>query len=218
MAQIPTLEQEQRLWRAGKRIVAGLDEAGRGAWAGPIVAAAVVLPPCEEVPRPLARVRDSKLLSPAEREGLHDAIRASALAVGVGVMPPDLIDKIGIVGANRLAMMAAIDDLGLSAEHLLIDFLRLPAVRTPQSPIVDGDALCVSIAAASVIAKVTRDRLMVELDGRYPGYAFAQHKGYGTGAHRAALGKLGLCPVHRLSFAPMCGMGAAIREGVDGPC
>ncbi|MHB1005466.1 MAG: ribonuclease HII [Chloroflexota bacterium] len=204
MALFPSLVEEQRLWSAGHKIVAGLDEAGRGAWAGPIIAAAVVLPPGFQPDETLAAVRDSKLLPPAAREALFGAIREAALAVGVGLMPHDLIDCVGIGGANRLAMMAAVEDLGLPAEHLLIDYFRLPAMPTPQSPIVDGDALCFSIAAASIIAKVTRDRLMVQLDAVYPGYAFAQHKGYGTVAHRAALTRLGLCAIHRRSFAPMC--------------
>ncbi len=216
MAQLPTLQEEQRLWRAGCEIVAGLDEAGRGAWAGPIVAAAVVLPALDDTPRALAAVRDSKQLSPAAREHVHEAIFASALAVGVGVMPPDLIDKIGILGANRLAMAAAVADLRLRPEHLLIDFLRLPALPVPQSPLVNGDARCLSIAAASIVAKVTRDRLMTELDAEYPGYAFAQHKGYGTDAHRQALARLGPSAIHRLSFAPMCELGSGAREVVRG--
>jgi ribonuclease HII len=124
-------------------------------------------------------------------------------------MPWTLIDAIGIVGANRLAMMAAVDDLGLAADHLLIDFLRLPTVPTPQIAIVDGDAICLSIAAASIVAKVVRDRLMLEYDAHFPGYLFAQHKGYGTPGHRQALATLGLCPIHRLSFAPMHAMARA---------
>ncbi|MHB1416083.1 MAG: ribonuclease HII [Chloroflexota bacterium] len=212
MVLTPTLMEELRLWQAGCRVVAGLDEAGRGAWAGPIVAAAVVLSPQESAPPALSRVRDSKMLLPKAREGLYEAIRATALHVGVGVMPPDLIDAIGINGANRLAMLAAVDDLGLPVDHLLIDFLRLPALPTPQTPLVDGDSFCFSIAAASIVAKVTRDRLLCKLDAQYPGYSFAQHKGYGTRLHRQALQDLGVSPMHRLSFSPMCEMVGWPRE------
>ncbi|MHB1135131.1 MAG: ribonuclease HII [Chloroflexota bacterium] len=204
MVPVPTLAHEQRLWRAGCRVVAGLDEVGRGAWAGPIVAAAVVFAPLAVVPAELAGVRDSKQLSPEARAELCQAILARALGVGVGMMPPELIDCLGISAANRLAMAAALDNVGCAAEHLLIDYFRLPSLPTPQTPITDGDALCFSIAAASIVAKVTRDRLMEELDGCHPGYGFGQHKGYGTAGHRQALDDLGLCVQHRRSFAPMC--------------
>ncbi|MCL4467276.1 MAG: ribonuclease HII [Chloroflexi bacterium] len=204
MAQIPTLTHEQRLWHCGCRVVAGLDEAGRGAWAGPIVAAAVVFAPLGEVPSLLARVRDSKQLPPEARDELCGLVCQEALAVGVGMMPPELIDKMGINAANRLAMAAALDNLGLPADHLLIDYYRLHSLPTPQTPLVDGDALCFSIAAASIVAKVSRDRLLVEMETAYPGYGFAKHKGYGTAEHQLALAQLGLCPIHRRSFAPMC--------------
>jgi ribonuclease HII len=203
MVLVPTLAHEQRLWRAGCRVVAGLDEVGRGAWAGPIVAAAVVFAPLDEVPRALAGVRDSKQLSPEARAELCRAIEERALGVGVGMMPPELIDCMGISAANRLAMAAALDNVGCAPEHLLVDYFRLPSLPTPQTPITDGDALCFSIAAASIVAKVTRDRLMEELDGCHPGYGFAHHKGYGTAEHRRALDALGLCLQHRRSFAPM---------------
>lgn len=203
MTPIPSLAEEVSLWRAGHGVVAGLDEVGRGAWAGPIVAAAVVLPPCEEVPEPLRRVRDSKALSPAAREELLDVVLAEALAVGVGMMPPELIDHVGIAGANRLAMMAALDNLGCPVDYLLIDYCRLPALATPQKALVDGDALCLSIAAASVVAKVTRDRLMRDLAQTYPGYGWEHNVGYGTKEHQTALVRLGLTPQHRRSFAPM---------------
>lgn len=204
MALVPNLLHEQRCWRSGCKIVVGLDEVGRGAWAGPVVAAAVVFPPCEEVPAPLTGVRDSKQLSPEARAELSVTIRERALAIGIGMMPHDLIDHVGISAANRLAMAAALDDLGLAADHLLIDYFRVPSLPTPQTPLIDGDAVCFSIAAASIVAKVTRDRLMVEMDARHPGYSFAQHKGYGTEEHRAALARLGVCSIHRRSFAPMC--------------
>jgi len=123
--------------------------------------------------------------------------------VGLGIVPPDAIDEIGIVPATRLAMREAIAQLSPVPDFLLVDFLRLPALSIPQKSITGGDALCLSIAAASIVAKVRRDRLMVELDARYPGYGFARHKGYGTQEHRQALARLGPSPVHRLSFAPM---------------
>ena len=213
MSLTPTLEHEQRLWRAGCRVVVGLDEVGRGAWAGPIVAAAVVFAPLAIVPAALAGVRDSKLLTPPARAELCLAIRERALGVGIGLMPPELIDCVGIGAANRLAMAAALDDTGLFPEHLLIDYFRLPALPTPQTPITDGDALCFSIAAASIVAKVTRDRLMEELEPCHPGYGFAQHKGYGTPTHRSALARLGLCVQHRRSFAPMCDLCGEAERG-----
>ena len=200
----PSLAEEMALCAQGYRLIAGLDEAGRGAWAGPVVAAAVILP----LDRPrlaeeLAGVRDSKQLTPGKRERLYRVIEEVALSVGLGIVPPDAIDEIGIVPATRLAMREAIAQLSPVPDFLLVDFLRLPALSIPQKSITGGDALCLSIAAASIVAKVRRDRLMVELDARYPGYGFARHKGYGTQEHRQALAHLGPSPVHRLSFAPM---------------
>jgi ribonuclease HII len=204
MVQEPDLREEMALYAEGYRHIAGLDEAGRGSWAGPVVAGAVILPIGQpDLSQRLEGVRDSKQLTPRQRERLYGAIRSVALAVGVGIVPPDMIDESGIVPATRQAMGLAIVQLDLLPDFLLIDFLNLPGLSVPQKGITGGDALSLSIAAASIVAKVTRDRLMVELDARYPGYGFARHKGYGTRQHRESLACLGLSPIHRLSFAPM---------------
>ncbi|MEA3345014.1 MAG: ribonuclease HII [Chloroflexota bacterium] len=206
MAQCPTLTRERRLLAHGFRYIAGLDEAGRGAWAGPVVAATVILPLRGKIeagpPEEFRGIRDSKLLSPHRREELFDVIRERARMVGVGVVGPRGIDAQGIVPATRQAMQTALARLEVAPDYLLIDYLPLPEVDVPQKAIAHGDRLCLSIAAASIIAKVHRDRLMVEFDGRFPGYGFAQHKGYGTPAHRRALSQLGPSPIHRLSWAP----------------
>jgi ribonuclease HII len=200
---------ETRLWAKGYRRVAGLDEAGRGAWAGPVVAAAVVLPPEDpDLERRLAGVRDSKTLTPARRDALLELIRKQAMACGLGVVPPAEIDTLGIVAATQKAMTEALNGLSPQADHLLIDYLTLPEVSLPQHSLPKGDALVLSIAAASIVAKVSRDRMMIELDRQLPGYGFARHKGYGTAQHRAALAALGPSEVHRLSFAPL----RALRE------
>jgi ribonuclease HII len=201
---IPTLEHETCLWANGYRHVAGLDEAGRGAWAGPVVAAAVVLPPSQpELAQHLAGVRDSKTLTAVRRERLLDTIRNYALAWAVGTVPPAAIDRMGIVPATRNAMSQSLQALSLPADYLLIDYLPLPDISLPQYNLTKGDARVLSIAAASIVAKVHRDRIMVDLGAQYPGYGFAQHKGYGTAQHRTALAALGPCSAHRLSFAPL---------------
>ena len=204
------LEQERELWAAGYRWLAGLDEAGRGAWAGPVVAAAVVLPERDDIVSLLRGVRDSKILSPRQREALVPVIHQTALAVGVGMASARFIDRRGIVPATRQAMAMAVHNLSLQPHHLLIDALRLPDVPLPQRALIKGDAYVLSIAAASIVAKVFRDRLMVSLGTCYRGYGFAAHKGYGTAAHRAALQQLGPCPEHRMSFAPL-------RDGISTP-
>jgi ribonuclease HII len=201
---VPSLDYENAAWSAGYRRVAGLDEAGRGAWAGPVVAAAVILMPGDpELARDLAGVRDSKLLSATRREMLIDVIYARAAAVGVGAATPDVIDGRGIVAATREAMGLAVQSLSLAPDYLLIDHLALPDLPLPQVNLPKGDALILSVAAASIVAKVSRDRMMVDFDDQFPGYGFAQHKGYGTAAHQAALASLGPCPIHRFSFAPL---------------
>lgn len=207
----PDLREETALCAQGYRLIAGLDEAGRGSWAGPVVAGAVILPlgPASLLER-LRGVRDSKQLTPRQRDRLYDAIQATALAVGVGIVPATAIDALGIVQATKLAMEEAIRDLDLAPHFLLIDGLDLPSVPIPQKRIIKGDSLCLSIAAASIVAKVSRDRMMVSLDGDYPGYGFARHKGYGTPQHRQALECLGICSIHRLSFAPM-------KHMIEGP-
>ncbi len=193
----PGLWSYERLaWRSGYRLLAGVDEAGRGPLAGPVVAAAVVLP-CDFDPR---GVRDSKAMTARERERSYRYIMDGCHAAGVAVVERAVIDEINILQASRLAMRLAVEDLGLRPELCLIDGLRVPGFPAPQWPIVKGDSLSVSIAAASIIAKVTRDRLMTEMDARYPGYGFARHKGYATVEHIQALRDLGACPEHRLSF------------------
>jgi len=200
--QKPSLEEERRLWDQGYVAVAGVDEAGRGPWAGPVVAAAVVLP-CDVDPASLNGVQDSKQLTPGQRKALLPAILTTAQSVGVGVVSAARIDRDGIVLATRLAMTLAIQSLGLRPDALLLDYLRLPEVELPQWAFSHGDARCLTIAAASVVAKVCRDCLMVELSHRYPGYGFDRHKGYGTPQHRAALEALGPSPLHRCSFQPL---------------
>ena len=201
---LPSLDWERRLWAQGYRCVAGLDEAGRGAWAGPVVAAAVILPPDDgELARHLEGVCDSKLLSPARREALLSVISRYALALGVGAVAPAIIDTVGIVAATRQAMALALRVLWPLPECLLVDYLQLPDVPLPQECMPRGDALVLSIAAASIVAKVSRDRMMVGLDRVFPGYGFVRHKGYGTEEHQAALAWLGPSAVHRLSFAPL---------------
>ena len=188
----------------GYSFVAGLDEAGRGCLAGPVVAAAVILPlddaACEAS---LSGVRDSKQLTSHARESLYDVIMQYALAVGVGMGSVELIDERNILQATKYAMRSAIEQLSIPPHALLLDALLLHDVPLPQRSIIKGDARCLSIAAASIIAKVTRDRLMLQLDKQYPVYGFAQHKGYGTEAHLTALRTHGASPIHRQSFAPV---------------
>ncbi len=200
----PDLSLETPLWQAGLRRLAGLDEAGRGAWAGPVYAASVVLPPDgQDLLARLPGVRDSKLMTPRQRAFWAEKIRAVAFAWGIGWAGNDEIDSLGILPATRLAMQRAIEQLGVLPEHLLIDAVRLPALKLPQTALVHGDQRSLSIAAASVLAKTARDAFMLELDARFPGYGFGAHKGYGTARHQRALDDLGPCPQHRFSFAPL---------------
>lgn len=201
---LPNLREERLYWKKGYRHIAGLDEAGRGAWAGPVVAGAVILPePTRALARRLRQVNDSKQLTPAQRERLLPMIADVALAWAMGMADAREIDALGIVPATHLAMQRALANLAIPADGLLIDALTLPAVSLPQRVLVRGDARCLSIAAASIVAKVTRDHLMVDLDVAHAGYGFAQHKGYGTPQHRRALERLGACAIHRQSFAPV---------------
>ena len=200
----PDLTLELALHQEGYCNLAGIDEAGRGPWAGPVVAAAVILPlEREDLLAMLAGARDSKLLSARQRECLFPLIHEVALGVGIGVVSTAFIDQHGIVPATREAMHQALSTLPLAPSYLLIDYIRLPAVSIPQRSVPKGDQKHLSIAAASIVAKVTRDHIMVEMGERYPGYGFARHKGYGTPQHREALNRLGICAIHRLSFAPM---------------
>jgi len=198
----PTLDLELALLAQGYRFVAGLDEAGRGAWAGPVVAAAVILPLARsDLCHALRGVRDSKQLTAPARETLYDVVRRTALAVGVGISAPLVIDRDGVVPATRRAMMRALEHLAAPPDYLVLDHIRLPLVPLPQCSFPKADAHHLSVAAASIVAKVTRDRLMILLDRCYPGYGFAAHKGYGTAAHRWALTRLGPACIHRHSFA-----------------
>jgi len=200
----PSLAHEQHLWARGLRRVAGLDEVGRGAWAGPVVAAAVILPPDDgELAQRLADVRDSKLLTPQRRETLMTLITRQATAVGVGAVAPGIIDRIGIVPATQRAMVLALRSLPCQPDHLLIDHVTLPDLPLAQTSMPKGDLHILSVAAASIVAKVCRDRLMARYEALFPGYGLARNKGYGTAEHRAALQALGACAIHRLSFAPL---------------
>ena len=205
----PTLRWERAAWAAGKLVVAGVDEAGRGAWAGPLVAAAVALPQAShararltrELKRVRATIHDSKLLSPAERERAYAALHALDIPSSVAVIEVDELDRLGLGVANIEALRRAA--AGLQPQHVLVDAFQLDDLSCGHEAIVHGDTLCVSIALASIVAKVTRDRLMIELHRQLPNYGFAAHKGYGTRAHAAAIARHGVTAQHRTSFAPI---------------
>ena len=214
MPDIPTFKRERAALAQGYHLVAGVDEAGRGPLAGPVVAGAVILPedwlnrrrrllPSRNGMDPRHLVRDSKQLSAGQRERAYDAITADAMAWGVGIVSSETIDQIGIVPATRQAMKDAIDALGQRPDTLLVDAVDLSDTGIHCEAIIHGDALCGVIAAASIIAKVTRDRCMDEMDRLYPGYGFAQHKGYATEEHSARLLEYGPCAIHRRTFAPV---------------
>jgi ribonuclease HII len=203
VSSLPTLDEELAWYRQGFKHIAGLDEAGRGCLAGPVVAAAVILPLERDCGALFAGVCDSKQLTPVQRERLYNVILGEATAVGVGIMPVEEITARNIVGATRGAMEAAIAALAVPPDALLLDALLLPAVPLPQRGLIKGDMRCLSIAAASIVAKVARDRMMVELDAQYPGYGFARHKGYATPEHLRALARLGPSPIHRPTFEPV---------------
>ncbi len=198
---------EHELWGRGLTRVAGVDEAGRGPLAGPVVAAAVVLPIAwgqAGLPKELEGLNDSKALSEARREALYDFLTGSkAVAFGIQAMDHLVIDRVNILEATHLAMNGALDLMLPSPTFALVDGLPVKSLRIPHQAVVKGDALSYSIAAASVLAKVTRDRIMKELDRQYPGYGLGLHKGYGTAQHRAALSRLGPCAIHRQSFGPV---------------
>ena len=198
----PNWSAERLLWKQGYLRVAGVDEVGRGPLAGPVVAAAVVFPRSFRA-RKLAGLRDSKQLTATARERLAPQVRALAAGVGVGSASPAEIDAFGIVGATMEAMSRAIRELATDVDHLLVDAVALECDGLPCRAIIHGDALCCSIAAASIVAKVARDALMDEMDALHPGYGFARHKGYGTAEHLSALERLGPTPLHRRSFAPV---------------
>lgn len=209
----PDLAFERALWKSGLKYVAGLDEAGRGALAGPVAVGAVILP--QSVQRSWRRrpaqgandsslrgVRDSKQMTVLQREAAAPRIKQVALSWGVGFASAEEIDSLGIVGASRLAALRALQELCVLPDYLLTDFrLELPELDICQTALVKGDALCLSISAASVLAKTARDALLRELDSQVPGYGLGRHKGYGTRAHRLALRRLGRSPVHRQTFS-----------------
>lgn len=199
----PTLAHELSLWQQGYCHIAGIDEAGRGALAGPVVAAAVILPRLDARAKLWTQVRDSKQLRPQQRASLAQRIQEAALHWAVGSAPPATIDRINIAAATRQAMAQAIHQLQPPPDALLIDWVRLPQVNIHQQSMPKADAHIVSVAAASILAKVHRDNLMVALDQRYPAYGFARHKGYGTAAHLRAITHHGPCVEHRMTFAPI---------------
>jgi ribonuclease HII len=187
---------ERALYQQGIEHIAGVDEAGRGCLAGPVVAAAVILPHDWDV----LETNDSKQLSASKRETLFTIIQARALSWGTGIIAPDIIDRVNILQATYLAMEQAIAVLSITPHYVLLDAVMLPRVPIPQQGIIKGDSLSISIAAASIVAKVTRDRLMQEYDRQYPVYGFARHKGYGTKQHLRAIATYGPCPLHRKTF------------------
>ncbi len=194
-------EYEERLYREGNRcgkvrFIAGVDEVGRGPLAGPVVAAAVILPSDFSV----LGVNDSKKLSEKRREELYDAILGEAVDWSIGMRDQEVIDRINILEATKEAMAEAVSGLKQRPDHVLIDALTIPKLDIPQTGVVKGDANCLSIAAASIVAKVTRDRMMVEYHRMYPAYSFDRNKGYGTKAHYEGIEKEGICPIHRKSF------------------
>jgi ribonuclease HII len=199
MSKRPDLRYERRLWKLGIDAVAGVDEAGVGPMAGPVVAAAVVFAPETFI----SGVHDSKQLSHEQREELFTPIQERAIAIGVGIAEVNEIDRLNIYWATMSASRRALAALSLTPGHVLVDGRLIPSLKLPQTKIVGGDRKSFCIAAASIIAKVTRDRMMVDLDGQYPGYGFAQHKGYCTNEHMQLLIKLGPSPIHRRSFQPV---------------
>ena len=207
---LPSTSFEEAFWASGDRLVAGVDEVGRGPLAGPVYAAAVILNP-EARPGWLTEVRDSKVLPASERERLAQSIRAEAQAYGIGWSTVPEIDAWGISAANRMAMVRALQALGSLPHRVLIDGPQtLPNFRAPQKAIVDGDALCCSIAAASIVAKVARDEVMCQMDVVFPQYGFAAHKGYATKGHIDALEQYGPCVQHRRSWLAVQRRGAGV--------
>ena len=210
----PDFAEERDLWSRGYRFVAGVDEVGRGCLAGPVACGAVILPP-EWRP---AGLRDSKMLKAEDRERLGEEIMAGALAWSVAFVEPSVIDRINILQATLLAAQLAAAKLPVRPDALILDgTLLLPDIAVHQRVVIDGDRLCASVAAASVVAKLLRDRLMIEMDGRYPGYDLASNKGYAAPEHRAGLKARGIAPIHRLTFASVTAVEQGnLWEGFDG--
>lgn len=203
------MRQYEKKYAGRYTAICGIDEAGRGPYAGPVVAAAVILPKdCR-----ILYLNDSKQLSAAKREQLYDEIMEKAVSVGVGIAGPEVIDEINILQADYEAMRQAVRKLSVVPQVLLNDAVTIPGLEMPQENIVHGDSKSISIAAASVIAKVTRDRMMVMYDALYPQYGFAKHKGYGCASHEEAIRKYGLCPIHRRSFTKKFQEQEAFNDG-----
>ena len=195
------LAYEKELYTQGIQLIAGVDEVGRGPLAGPVVAVAVILPKACKIPG----LNDSKKIPKSKHKEIYEAVLQNAIAIGIGVKDNHVIDQVNIYEATKLAMMEAIGQLEPQPQHLLIDAMRLD-LPIPQTSIIKGDANSLSIAAASIVAKVTRDQMMEEFDCEYPGYDFTQNAGYGTANHLAGLHKLGVTPIHRRSFEPVKSM------------
>ena len=195
------LAYEKELYTQGIQLIAGVDEVGRGPLAGPVVAAAVILPENCKIPG----LNDSKKIPKSKHKEIYEAVLQNAIAIGIGIKDNHVIDQVNIYEATKLAMMEAIGQLEPQPQHLLIDAMKLD-LPIPQTSIIKGDANSLSIAAASIVAKVTRDQMMEEFDREYPGYDFAQNAGYGTANHLAGLHKLGVTPIHRRSFEPVKSM------------
>jgi ribonuclease HII len=201
----PNFDFEAPIWMNGVQYVAGIDEAGRGALAGPVAVGALILPPQPALASRLLGVRDSKEMTPRQREIWAAQLRTLAVAWGVGFSSHTEIDELGISAATRLAAQRALQSLCIQPQHLLLDFFKIPGCQLPQTALVKGDARSLSIAGASILAKTERDALMRRLDQEYPGYGFAVHKGYATARHRQALERLGPSLIHRMSFTLLPG-------------
>lgn len=205
----PTLDIERALWVNGALWVAGIDEAGRGALAGPVAAAAVIFPQLMDLPSHLSGVRDSKKMTPSQRNFWKQAIQKIAVTYGVGLSSAREIDKLGILNATKLSAKRAIEALSVVPDHLLIDHFQISDILLSQTSFPKGDVISLSIAAASVLAKTTRDEILCEMGKIYPEYGFEKHKGYGTQAHFDAILTCGITPIHRKSFEPIKSMGNA---------
>lgn len=204
MPALPDLRLEFELLQGGFELIAGIDEAGRGAWAGPIAAGMVILPVERfDLATRLSGVRDSKVMSPEKRLFWDEELKKLAVCWSIGMVDAGEVDELGIISSTRLAMRRALQGLEVQPEFLLIDYILLPEVPLPQTALPRGDSSVLSISSASILAKVARDQRMLELERRYPGYGFARHKGYGTAQHREALSELGPSQIHRRSFEPV---------------
>lgn len=193
------MKYEEEGFSSGYELIGGIDEVGRGPLAGPVVAAVAILPRNAQLPG----INDSKKLSPTQRERLCKNISNTVIDWGIGIVDEQTIDKINILQATYMAMGKAVKSLRLKPHFLLVDGHKIPHLDIPQKPIIKGDQLSISIAAASILAKVVRDRMMIEYDNEFPHYGFAQHKGYGTESHIEAIKKYGICKLHRRSFEPI---------------